>query len=91
MHNLLLGVVAYRASVEQYCIGSVNVIGGGVPGHAHDGSHDFTVGNVHLATISLYVYPVRSIFRGPEERFLHIFIEKSLCACALLANFAQNY
>ncbi len=54
-YDLLFGVVAYGACVEQDGIGAVDVIGDCVAVHAHYGGHHFGVGHVHLASVCLYI------------------------------------
>ncbi len=51
--NLLLGVVADAARVEQHGIGVVDGVGDGVAVHLHDGGDHLGVGHVHLAAVGL--------------------------------------
>ena len=50
---LLLGVVAYRAGVQQYEVGVLYLVAYLVSGYFKDGAYDLAVGNVHLATVCL--------------------------------------
>ncbi|GHT43643.1 hypothetical protein FACS189438_1250 [Bacteroidia bacterium] len=49
----LLGIVPDRASVYEYGIRFFDLSAEAVACHLHHGSHNFTVGNVHLAPVSL--------------------------------------
>ena len=53
--NLLLGVVANRAGVDEDCIGFVEVLGYVVACHFHHRSHNFAVCHVHLAAVGFDV------------------------------------
>ncbi len=49
--DFLLGIVAYRARVEQDGVCLVKVFGKGVAGHVQYRGHYLAVGHIHLATV----------------------------------------
>ena len=53
VEDFLFGIVADGTSVHEHRIGFVQGIAYTIARHLHDGSHYFTIGHVHLATVSL--------------------------------------
>ena len=65
--DLLLGVVADGAGVEDHGIGLLGALHGLVPGDTHNRGHHLAVGHIHLAAICLYIQffqPFVSAFCG---------------------------
>lgn len=53
--DLLLGIVTYRACIEQHGVGHVYIVGHHISHGIHHRSHDLTVGYVHLASVGFYI------------------------------------
>ena len=82
--NLLLRIVAHRASVQEHSIGLVQILRHLIAGHAHHAGHNLAVCHVHLATVCLYqqflhihngahspIFAAKILLFGEKSDFLH--------------------